>query len=676
MWSGILGKIKSMVTGWYDQLIAADPGFNRLRSAARATLTITAMVGVVNLLAMWTGNSIRFFFIGVVVSMISSFAVTDPGNRQKMITMALIPFPAMVAVTAGSFLQGTAYIPEAVFVVITFIAVYIRRFGPRWFAFGMIMFISYFFVIFLGLSPQQLPWLFVAIFSGAAVSFLFRFLIIRDVEQFSPASVMPAVRARLRLILKEFRLGVQHPEKMGRHYNRMRRQEVYLSEATLLEIGREEDETWDDAFLDINLAAQHIVKLGQNHNANEPGEDQENLLPDIDRVVAELRSKSVRRSDELRWAQHNDNNILRLLQRVVDAVSDAGPSEKQETEPQGDDETSPPENQDSHRLLPTTRQAVQVAVASTLAIAGGELLSEKRWYWAVITAFIIFTGTSSRGHVFVKGWQRVVGTLLGVGAGILIATLVSGNVAVSSVLLFVSFFLGLYFRRISYAIMIFCITIMLALLYGLMGFFSISLLSLRLEETLIGAVAGAGVALFLFPAKTRDLALRRSRDFLKALDRLITQSAAYLREPGDDFTIPGLLKDLDNAYQELRQASRPLTFRIHRFREPRTSQHWLRVMLQLRYQAHVLARLARIRNEDRSAGIRDLTNFSQHLSSQIHHISQAIEDHAPGKKTLRRIQSLSPENPGLSDQDEATVYGKCLGRISCILKILARDVRA
>ncbi|MFY0573913.1 hypothetical protein ACN28S_05675 [Cystobacter fuscus] len=48
-------------------------------------------------------------------------------------------------------------------------------------------------------------------------------------------------------------------------------------------------------------------------------------------------------------------------------------------------------------LHPSTRQAIQVTVASVIAMAVGYAVSAERWYWAVITAFVIFTRTRSRG---------------------------------------------------------------------------------------------------------------------------------------------------------------------------------------------------------------------------------------------------------------------------------------
>lgn len=44
---------------------------------------------------------------------------------------------------------------------------------------------------------------------------------------------------------------------------------------------------------------------------------------------------------------------------------------------------------------PTTRTAVQVSVGSALAIVGGEFLSSQRWYWAVLTCWVVFLNTAS-----------------------------------------------------------------------------------------------------------------------------------------------------------------------------------------------------------------------------------------------------------------------------------------
>ncbi len=138
-----------------------------------------------------------------------------------------------------------------------------------------------------------------------------------------------------------------------------------------------------------------------------------------------------------------------------------------------------------------------------MAIVVGELVSPARWYWAVIAAFVIFAGTNSWGETLTKGWQRLLGTVLGVPCGVLVATLFSGDKTASLVAIFVCLFCAFYFMTVTYSLMTFWITTMLALLYGLLGEFSFGVLMLRIEETAIGAVIGVTVAILVLPTNTR-----------------------------------------------------------------------------------------------------------------------------------------------------------------------------
>ena len=180
------------------------------------------------------------------------------------------------------------------------------------------------------------------------------------------------------------------------------------------------------------------------------------------------------------------------------------------------------------RLLSTTRQAIQVALAAALATLAGTLLSSNRWYWAVLTAFVIFSGTASRGETLVKAWQRVVGTLAGVVIGVVLAALVGGNVVVSVVFIFVALFMMFYWVQANYSLMVFFLTTMLALLYGLLGQFSIGLLLTRLEETAIGAAIDILVALLVLPTHTGETVRESMQAYLASLDDLVNSSIERL----------------------------------------------------------------------------------------------------------------------------------------------------
>ena len=67
---------------------------------------------------------------------------------------------------------------------------------------------------------------------------------------------------------------------------------------------------------------------------------------------------------------------------------------------------------------PVLRQAIQATAVSAVAIAVGEALSP--WYWAALATYFSFIGTASSGETFAKAWSRIVGTALGVAAGIIV----------------------------------------------------------------------------------------------------------------------------------------------------------------------------------------------------------------------------------------------------------------
>ncbi len=243
-------------------------------------------------------------------------------------------------------------------------------------------------------------------------------------------------------------------------------------------------------------------------------------------------------------------------------------------------------------LALATRQAVQVGVATSLAIICGELLSPARWYWAVIAAFVVFAGTTSRGDVLTRGRDRVLGTIGGVLAGMALAFVVNGAVVPTLVLLIVCLFLAIYLVRVSPALMAFWITAVLALLYGLIGQFSIETLVLRVEETAIGAALGMLAGFLVLPTGTRaafGTALDAMVDAVHAVldaavDRLLGKPVAVA--PVD------LARNMDAALVVLRLRARPLDSSLPSRRGRSSYARALRVFTSVDHYARLLARLA------------------------------------------------------------------------------------
>ncbi len=129
------------------------------------------------------------------------------------------------------------------------------------------------------------------------------------------------------------------------------------------------------------------------------------------------------------------------------------------------------------------RPAIRATTAALLSMVGGQLVSPDRWFWAVLTAYLVFLGARSSGEAIHKGVQRVWGTLAGLVAGVVVGVLLSGHPVLEGAALLVCVFGLSYVFAISQTLAIFCVTIMLGLIYSLIGMSPGGILLLRLEET-------------------------------------------------------------------------------------------------------------------------------------------------------------------------------------------------
>ncbi|MEV5505520.1 FUSC family protein [Streptomyces orinoci] len=177
---------------------------------------------------------------------------------------------------------------------------------------------------------------------------------------------------------------------------------------------------------------------------------------------------------------------------------------------------------------PTTRQSFQAAFACALALAVGQAVSGERWYWAVGAAWWIFVNTASRGETLVRGFRRVLGTVLGIAAGLLVAVPLHGAPVPTVVLVAACVFGIFYTAAPSYSWMMFFVTLMAGLLYGLLGVLHPGLLALRLEQTLVGAAAAALAVAVVLPVTTHSATDDWVRRALLAVRECTAQSARRL----------------------------------------------------------------------------------------------------------------------------------------------------
>ncbi len=214
------------------------------------------------------------------------------------------------------------------------------------------------------------------------------------------------------------------------------------------------------------------------------------------------------------------------------------------------------------RLAPYARIAIQMGIAVSGAIIAGDALSGRRFYWAVIAAFITFMGANTAGEQLRKSVFRVAGTVVGVIAGSVLAHLVGDRVWLQITVVLVSLFLGLYLFRVNYAFMTIGITVMVSQLYVELDEFSNNLLILRLGETAVGAGVAILTVLLVLPLHVGRVARVAARQQLEALADLADRCLDRLADPasaaGSDLELRAAARRVDVSYQALVATVRPM----------------------------------------------------------------------------------------------------------------------
>lgn len=627
-------------------VIGSDPGLLRLRMATRTTAALGLSLLALFILTRATGQPLTIALLGVVITMVASRSVNEPDPRQQRITMALLPLPAAVSITAAALLAPHVVASDVVFVIVVFTAAYIRRFGARGRALGMVAFMSYFFTLYLRASLAELPWMIGAVAVGTVCTFVMTTYVMPDRPERVLRATVRALRARMAIVIDTTAEALRTGRLDERRRRRMRTRTIRLNETALLVQSQIEDKAdpailWPGVtaeqlapwLLDAELAIEWVATAGRRAAVLACADPDSIPAPTRAALVGALaelaRAIRLPEPDGLRRAADQAQRLLdeqhgsasdpagddagatavrRLALAIINAATatsdvraivegattgraledadafPAAPEDDVSDEPTGEEQ--PP------GLPPTTRQAIQVSVAASLAIVVGELVSPARWYWAVIAAFVIFAGTNSWGETLTKGWQRLLGTLLGVPCGVLVATLLTGHKTAALAGIFVCLFCAFYFMTVTYSLMTFWITTMLALLYGLLGQFSFGVLMLRIEETAIGAVIGATVAVVVLPTNTRTAIRIDTRAFLTSLSALIEVSAATMFGEAGGASPSEQARQVGRDLGEFRVTAKPLLAGVAGLAGRRSIRRALRIFTACDRYGRSLARSA------------------------------------------------------------------------------------
>jgi len=598
-----------LVQRWRRPFAAIDPGLVRLRSAASTTLTLLLALAVLFPLSNLLGQGLPVAMLGTVVATFASSVVRDKDNRDRIITTLCLPLPACASASLAALLNGYGVAADAGFIAVLFVATWVRRYGARGTALGMVAFTAYFFVLFLQGRPHQLPALLLSITVGVAVALFVRTVVLpsrpRVLLRRLTRALHRACAAALSAAVDASRaVGPTDSKALRRRLDRLARTALMIEEwldthDAALHLTVDSAELSLRIF-DAQLATEQLVQgLGELEQGQPWSPELTRAMAAVTRCLrediseAELESsvRTVSADAEIADTRVPTGRTVFTAARAVRAYQAVHDVDVLDATPKPTSSRDAPQEQSDPAagLHPSTKAALQVAVATAAATAVGELISPSRWYWAVLTAFVVFTGATSRGDILTRAWQRVLGTLGGVVAGVLLAALVGQHSRVQLGVIVVCVFAAFYLVTVSSTLFAFFFTVLLAMLYGLLGTFSVAVLELRLAETAAGATVGIAAAFLVLPTRTRATVTDKLDAFLGKLDDLIERSVRENLCPTGRSELIAMSRELDEALAELNTAAAPLVHRL----VPRArsgTQRWLRVMRACDSYARPLAR--------------------------------------------------------------------------------------
>lgn len=666
--------------GW-DWFAASDPGLNRLRMASRGVVAMGTALGLEWLVARYgigrsSQDALIAMLLGAIVAMMGSMGLSSGRAGERAITAAMFPAAIGVGMVVGAAVAGSKDLMLAMFVIVLFAAVYVRKFGQRFFFAGFMVWMGYFFASFLGASFGQLPWLILYTAIGAAWVLALSLTVLQENAARTLRHTLRAFATRAEALADASADALDGRRVADRRLQRARRR---MNETALMVEGQLADDSalpegWSahelrrwltDAELAVDAIAFCADQLARAARGGDDG------LPRTAAIalqqLADGNTEAARRgADRLTDDCVGSSGVAaHASRRLADAVRAYTDSTGQWSQPHPRQTDHAIEEQDFTpsvvmmmgrlpnsnavardisprsatwnplaRLPMTTRQAIQVAVAGGLAILAGRALSEQRYYWAVIAAFVAFTGTATRGDTFVKAANRVIGTAAGLVAAILVANLTAGNTDAVLAVILASMFLGFYLQQISYAFMIFFITIMVAQLYSVLNEFSDQLLVLRLEETAIGAAIGILVAVLVLPVSTTDTSRAARSNFYTALQELLEATAERLSTESIDKDLDGLARTVNNHLYQLRTILQPLTTPLALRGDARRIRHRLNLYAAASMAARAVASAARPRHTDPDTA---LAQAARHLAAAAEALAGRADPDTVDEAADRRL---------------------------------------
>ena len=282
-------NLRMYVREGVDRLAGADPGLTQLRTAVQAVLGIVVAVAGVDVFTKLSGALqqssgpaaavaahnhaalVVSMLLAGMVAMMAGFVANEATLRGQIATTLIIPVPMLASMTCGLALGRYRVVSLVFLVALLSGAVYVRRWGPRGFACGLVAFNGGFLGFFLHteLSVRDVGWLAADLAIGVLASLLVRLTVLRPDPHRTLRRMRRSWNARVDrlLALAVATLAAPDARQRAERQEQLRRQIVRLNESTLmidaqLATARPESAaTGAQALFDAELALSNCVRF-------------------------------------------------------------------------------------------------------------------------------------------------------------------------------------------------------------------------------------------------------------------------------------------------------------------------------------------------------------------------------------------------------------------------------
>lgn len=601
-----------------ETLLQVDPGFTNLITALRGTVGVVISFFILSTLASRFQQPPMLAFLGVILAMNASIFVRDPEKRQQQITMLAVPIPACLALAISISLTDFPEAQVAGLLIVIFFAVAARRLGNRWVGLGIITFMSYFLPIFIRVPKDSLVFATASIFIAILCSYVVRFFLLPDRPEFTLKSYLECFELRKKKVIRELETVLQSPE-----------------------VDREDVDAAFVALTDLSLAIEEFLKSAGSRTFKSEAETLQMRIFERELALKQLASEV----EELLLAHTDKGARLAIFESRLGSLAghirtSPGTFEKVIDELQEGRRLNRKANQKGLHL--TTRQAIQATLATAIASGIGFAISPQRWYWAALASFFVFIG-SSRGDTLMRAMYRVVGTAAGLVLGFGFARFITGYHALEWSVIVACVFLGIFGSRLAFGFWTATLfTVMIAILFDLLGQLTNTLLFLRMEETVVGAIIGAIIGSFVLPTSTSATVKKAFARLLRTIGEVMADLPLEALSSRKKYV--GRLRDIDYDLQALRLAAAPMAGNVRVMRKGRIPELLHHAAVLTHYVLH-FSTMNPAGSEDERAVLKERCRV---LSAEFLRQADLLDSGRPAEPSQLKTDANSQRGPLVS----------------------------